>query len=341
MPSDILFSQVMIDAIEKEVVRRGSFFRDKFFPDVRLFPERTGQYDRIDHAVQKAQFAGYSGSAISRRMGSWDTNFFVFENCPISRTITADDLAQRFPGHSAYDLMDKAPELQRLSWSELEADAIYTEELLCVGHLKTGKTTIEDPQGVSKDLVDNSAEAAIVSGSFNIDLSTEGKAVAWINSLKRLVSVGGSYQGVTLAGKGASPNLLVVGSTIGDAITKAFSDGRAHAFDGQINPAADYADEGISYIGNIRGLDVYECADTNLLPEKGAVCGSAGASIMAYGPTYVKTEAGIARIIGRRSMYSEVSGNPAAVENILQFAPCPVARRPADNLYVVTTGTIS
>lgn len=342
MGQDILYSQVMMDAISGDIIRRGTFFRDRFFPDVRTYPERVAQYDIRDNTVSKAVFSGYNGSAISRRMNSWETAYIRFECAAISRTITAEDLIQRFPGITAYDLVEKAPELQRLSWAELEEEAIYTEELMSVNHLKTGKTTIEDPQGSSIDLVDNSSKAAIVSGSFAIDLSTEGKAVAWIRNLKRLVTVGGTYQSVTLSGGGSSPSLLVVGSTIGEAIQKAFSDGRAHDFDGTVDPAAPYADEGISYLGRVGGIQIFECADTNLLGEKGAIIGSPGVSIMAYGPTYVPAgESGIQRIVGRRSMYSVVGKNPVSVENILQFAPCPVVRRPSDVLYVVTTGTIS
>lgn len=341
MAQDVLVSRVMIDAIQKNVVRRGSFFRDKFFGNVRYFRERIGQYDVIDNQVHEIAFDGYDAESNSGKMNSWDTAFVQFECAKPGRTLFPSDLQNRLPGTTAYDSPEKIAELQRLSWEELEADLIHTEEMQCVTGIKTGKVTVKRSTGATKDLADWSANAAIVSGSFSIDLSSEGAVVAWVMGLVHAVISGGSYQGTTLPGKGAAPTTLVVGSDIGNAIAKAFADGRRHMDDGSVNPALDYASEAIAYLGNVAGVQIFVCGDSTMVPAKGAIIGSTGENIMCYGPTFIPTEDGMQIVEGRRSMYTVVGKDPVGVKNILQSAPCPVVRRPADILYVVTTGTIT
>ena len=58
-----LVSRVMLDAIEKSIVRQGSFFRDKFFNEVFAIQDRVFEYDRITYNDNTLPFAGYEAES--------------------------------------------------------------------------------------------------------------------------------------------------------------------------------------------------------------------------------------------------------------------------------------
>lgn len=326
--ADILYSQVMMDAIKSAVVRRGSFFRDRFFGNIRTFGEKVAQYDVITDSVNELAFDGYEGQATSYRMGSWETAFINFECLKASRNILPSDLAQRLPGYTAYDSPDKIAELQRLSWEENEADLLNTEEQLCLRGIKTGNVTASDSQGNTITLASWTARTLTTASQ---DLSDEGEVVAWVMSLVQNV----------IGANGAAPNTLVVGSDIGNAIAKAFANGRRHMEDGAVNPALDYANESIAYLGSVAGVQVFVCGNSNLLGAKNAIIGSQGENLMCYGPTFIPADGAFSKVLGRRSMYTIVGQDPVGMKNILQSAPCPVVRRAADVLYITLTAIVA
>ena len=68
-----LISRVMLDAIEKSIVRQGSFFRDKFFEVVYAVPERVFEYDRITYNYNSLPFAGYEAESTTDAVHGYDT----------------------------------------------------------------------------------------------------------------------------------------------------------------------------------------------------------------------------------------------------------------------------
>ena len=333
-----LVSRVMLDAIEKTIVRQGSFFRDKFFNDVFAIPERVFEYDRITYNDNVLPFAGYEAESTTDAVQGYDTVTAAFECIRHKRVITPFELENRLPGRTAYDSAEKIAELQNISYGELERALIRTEEGMSIQALTQGKVDVKLANGQTKRLatywstpVSGGADDPIVTASAVWGDSTTGA--------KMLEDILG-WQNLIIQNGGAAPNTLVVSANIGAKLARALmATPTALLNPGNVDAGARYDFEGIQYLGQFAGLSLYASGaalgGSQLLPSGYALLGSSSVSKMMYGPTYLPAgEETMVRYIGRRSVYSIVSRDPLAVANIIQSAPLPLVRRKWDVLCI-------
>lgn len=333
-----LVSRVMLDAIEKSIVRQGSFFRDKFFSVVYAIPERVFEYDRITYNHNSLPFAGYDAESTTDAVDGFDTQTARFECIRHKHVITPFELESRLPGRTAYDDEEKIAELQNISYGELERALIRTEEKMVVQALTQGKVEITLADGSKKVLasywttpVTGGADDPLVTASAAWGASTTGA--------KMLEDILG-WQNLIIQNGGAAPNTLVVSADVGAKLARALmATPTALLNPGDIDAGADYDQEGIQYLGRFAGLALYASGaalgGSQLLPSGSALLGSSSVAKMMYGPTYLPVgEESMTRYIGRRSLYSDVKRDPVAIANIIQSAPLPLVRRKWDVLYI-------
>lgn len=337
-----LVSRVMLDAIEKSVVRQGSFFRDKFFSTVYTSPERVFEYDRITYNDNQLPFAGYEAESTTGVVDGFDTQTARFECIRHKHVITPFELENRLPGHTAYDTAEKIAQLQNISYGELERALIRTEESMAIQALTTGKVEITLANGQSKALATYwttpttgaSDDPVITSGSAWDDSTTGGKMLQEILEWQNLIIQNG----------GAAPNTLVVAANVGAKLARALMATPTGLLNpGNVDAGADYDREGIQYLGQFAGLALYASGaalgGSQLLPAGSALLGSSSSSRMMYGPTYLPAgEETMVKYLGRRSVYSDVKRDPVAIANIIQSAPLPLVRRKWDVLYIKGLG---
>lgn len=333
-----LVSRVMLDAIEKSIVRQGSFFRDKFFSVVYAIPERVFEYDRITYNHNSLPFAGYEAESTTDAVDGFDTQTARFECIRHKHVITPFELESRLPGRTAYDDDEKTAELQNISYGELERALIRTEEKMVVQALTQGKVEVTLADGSKKVLatywstpVTGGADDPLVTASAAWGASTTGA--------KMLEDILG-WQNLIIQNGGAAPNTLVVSADVGAKLARALmATPTALLNPGDIDAGADYDQEGIQYLGRFAGLALYASGaalgGSQLLPSGSALLGSSSVAKMMYGPTYLPVgEESMTRYIGRRSIYSDVKRDPVAIANIIQSAPLPLVRRKWDVLYI-------
>lgn len=333
-----LVSRVMLDAIEKSIVRQGSFFRDKFFSVVYAIPERVFEYDRITFNHNSLPFAGYEAESTTDAVDGFDTQTARFECIRHKHVITPFELESRLPGRTAYDDEEKIAELQNISYGELERALIRTEEKMTVQALTQGKVDVTLADGSTKNLA--TYWTTPVTGGADDPLVTA--SAAWGDSTtgaKMLEEILG-WQNLIIQNGGAAPNTLVVSADVGAKLARALmATPTALLNPGDIDAGADYDQEGIQYLGRFAGLALYASGaalgGSQLLPSGSALLGSSSVAKMMYGPTYLPVgEEGMTRYIGRRSLYSDVKRDPVAIANIIQSAPLPLVRRKWDVLYI-------
>lgn len=333
-----LVSRVMLDAIEKSIVRQGSFFRDKFFSVVYAIPERVFEYDRITYNHNSLPFAGYEAESTTDAVDGFDTATARFECIRHKHVITPFELESRLPGRTAYDDEEKIAELQNISYGELERALIRTEEKMAVQALTQGKVDVTLSDGSTKNLatywttpVTGGADDPLVTASAAWGASTTGA--------KMLEDILG-WQNLIIQNGGAAPNTLVVSADVGAKLARALmATPTALLNPGDIDAGADYDQEGVQYLGRFAGLALYASGaalgGSQLLPSGSALLGSSSVAKMMYGPTYLPVgEESMTRYIGRRSLYSDVKRDPVAIANIIQSAPLPLVRRKWDVLYI-------
>lgn len=333
-----LVSRVMLDAIEKSIVRQGSFFRDKFFSVVYAIPERVFEYDRITYNHNSLPFAGYEAESTTDAVDGFDTQTARFECIRHKHVITPFELESRLPGRTAYDDEEKIAELQNISYGELERALIRTEEKMAVQALTQGKVEITLADGSKKVLA--SYWTTPVTGGADDPLVTAGSAWgASTTGAKMLEDILG-WQNLIIQNGGAAPNTLVVSADVGAKLARALmATPTALLNPGDIDAGADYDQEGIQYLGRFAGLALYASGaalgGSQLLPSGSALLGSSSVAKMMYGPTYLPVgEESMTRYVGRRSLYSDVKRDPVAIANIIQSAPLPLVRRKWDVLYI-------
>lgn len=333
-----LVSRVMLDAIEKSIVRQGSFFRDKFFSVVYAIPERVFEYDRITYNHNSLPFAGYEAESTTDAVDGFDTQTARFECIRHKHVITPFELESRLPGRTAYDDEEKIAELQNISYGELERALIRTEEKMAVQALTQGKVEITLADGSKKVLA--SYWTTPVTGGADDPLVTAGSAWgASTTGAKMLEDILG-WQNLIIQNGGAAPNTLVVSADVGAKLARALmATPTALLNPGNVDAGAEYDHEGIQYLGQFAGLSLYASGaalgGSQLLPSGSALLGSSSVAKMMYGPTYLPVgEESMTRYIGRRSIYSDVKRDPVAIANIIQSAPLPLVRRKWDVLYI-------
>lgn len=333
-----LVSRVMLDAIEKSIVRQGSFFRDKFFSVVYAIPERVFEYDRITYNHNSLPFAGYEAESTTDAVQGFDTQTARFECIRHKHVITPFELESRLPGRTAYDDEEKIAELQNISYGELERALIRTEEKMVVQALTQGKVDVPLADGSVKNLA--TYWTTPVTGGADDPLVTAGAAWgASTTGAKMLEDILG-WQNLIIQNGGAAPNTLVVSADVGAKLARALmATPTALLNPGDIDAGADYDQEGIQYLGRFAGLALYASGaalgGSQLLPSGSALLGSSSVAKMMYGPTYLPVgEESMTRYIGRRSLYSDVKRDPVAIANIIQSAPLPLVRRKWDVLYI-------
>lgn len=333
-----LVSRVMLDAIEKSIVRQGSFFRDKFFSVVYAIPERVFEYDRITYNHNSLPFAGYEAESTTDAVQGFDTQTARFECIRHKHVITPFELESRLPGRTAYDDEEKIAELQNISYGELERALIRTEEKMAVQALTQGKVDVTLADGSVKNLA--TYWTTPVTGGADDPLVTAGTAWgASTTGAKMLEDILG-WQNLIIQNGGAAPNTLVVAADIGAKLARALmATPTALLNPGNVDAGAEYDREGIQYLGQFAGLSLYASGaalgGSQLLPSGSALLGSSSVAKMMYGPTYLPVgEEGMTRYIGRRSIYSDVKRDPVAIANIIQSAPLPLVRRKWDVLYI-------
>lgn len=333
-----LVSRVMLDAIEKSIVRQGSFFRDKFFSVVYAIPERVFEYDRITYNHSSLPFAGYEAESTTDAVQGFDTQTARFECIRHKHVITPFELESRLPGRTAYDDEEKIAELQNISYGELERALIRTEEKMVVQSLTQGKVDATLADGSVKTLA--TYWTTPVTGAADDPLVTAGATWGASTTGAQMLEDILGWQNLIIQNGGAAPNTLVVAADIGAKLARALmATPTALLNPGNIDAGAEYDREGIQYLGQFAGLSLYASGaalgGSQLLPSGSALLGSSSVSKMMYGPTYLPVgEEGMTRYVGRRSIYSDVKRDPVAIANIIQSAPLPLVRRKWDVLYI-------
>lgn len=331
-----LVSRVMLDAIEKEIVRQGSFFRDKFFSTVYAIPERVFEYDRVTYNSDSLPFAGYEAESTTDAVKGFDTVTASFECIRHKHVITPFELENRLPGRTAYDTAEKIAELQNISYGELERALIRTEEKMAIQALVEGQVTVKLADGSTKRLAQYWDTP--ITGGVNDPVIT---ASSWASATgaDMLEDILG-WQAKIIEKGGAAPNTLVVSADIGAKLARALmATPTALLNPGNVDAGARYDFEGIQYLGQFAGLSLYASGaalgGTPLMANGTALLGSSSVSKMMYGPTYLPAgEQTMTRYIGRRSVYSIVSRDPVAIANVIQSAPLPLVRRKWDVLSI-------
>lgn len=333
-----LVSRVMLDAIEKSIVRQGSFFRDKFFSVVYAIPERVFEYDRITYNHNSLPFAGYEAESTTDAVQGFDTRTARFECIRHKHVITPFELESRLPGRTAYDDEEKIAELQNISYGELERALIRTEEKMAVQALTQGKVDVTLADGSTKNLA--TYWTTPVTGGADDPLVTAGAVWGASTTGAQMLEDILGWQNLIIANGGAAPNTLVVAADIGAKLARALmATPTALLNPGNVDAGAEYDREGIQYLGQFAGLSLYASGaalgGSQLLPSGSALLGSSSVAKMMYGPTYLPVgEESMTRYIGRRSIYSDVKRDPVAIANIIQSAPLPLVRRKWDVLYI-------
>ena len=333
-----LVSRVMLDAIEKSVVRQGSFFRDKFFSVVYAITDRVFEYDRITYNHNSLPFAGYEAESTTDAVQGFDTQTARFECIRHKHVITPFELESRLPGRTAYDDEEKIAELQNISYGELERALIRTEEKMVVQSLTQGKVDVTFADGSVKTLA--TYWTTPVTGAADDPLVTAGATWGASTSGAQMLEDILGWQNLIIQNGGAAPNTLVVAADIGAKLARALmATPTALLNPGNIDAGAEYDREGIQYLGQFAGLSLYASGaalgGSQLLPSGSALLGSSSVAKMMYGPTYLPVgEEGMTRYTGRRSIYSDVKRDPVAIANIIQSAPLPLVRRKWDVLYI-------
>lgn len=332
-----LVSRVMLDAIEKVIVRQGSFFRDKFFAEVFAVPERVIEYDRITYNDNMLPFAGYEAESTTDAVQGFDTQTARFECIRHKHVITPFELENRLPGRTAYDTEEKIAELQNISYGELERALIRTEEGMVIQALVEGKVDVTLANGQTKNLA--TYWTTPVTGAADDPIVTAGAQWSTRTGAQMLEDILG-WQNLIIQNGGAAPNTLVVSASVGAALARALmATPTALLNPGNVDAGARYDFEGIQYLGQFAGLNLYASGaalgGSQLLPSGYALLGSSSVSKMMYGPTYLPAgEETMVRYIGRRSVYTDVKRDPVAMANIIQSAPLPLVRRKWDVLCI-------
>lgn len=333
----VLISRVMLDAIEKTIVRQGTFFRDTFFPVTFAVPTDYFEYDAIEYNDNVLPFAGYNAESTTGHLKPYQNQIFKFDCIRHKHVITQDKLEQRMPGFTVYDSDDKIAQLQNMSYGELERALILTEESMCVQALTQGKVEVLAPNGSKKllatywDVPETGGENdPVITAADPWDDSTTGSAM-----LKQILS----WKNLIIRKGGSPASVLVLSADLGEQIARALmATPNAMLQPGVVDAGADYDFEGIQYLGYFAGLRMYSCGASiggnPLLPDGSALLGSGKVAKMMYGPTYLPTFDAMSKVVGRRTFYTNVSRDPVAFANIIQSAPFPLVRRKWDTLYI-------
>lgn len=333
-----LVSRVMLDAIEKEIIRQGSFFRDKFFQVVYAVPDRVFEYDRITYNSSALPFAGYEAESTTDAVRGFDTVTASFECIRHKHVITPFELESRLPGRTAYDTAEKIAELQNISYGELERALIRTEEKMAVQALTQGKVDVTLANGQTRTLATYWDTPG--SGGVNDPVVTSGSVWGSGTTGAQMLEAILGWQSLIIQKGGAAPNTLVVAADVGAKLARALmATPTALLNPGNVDAGARYDMEGIQYLGQFAGLSLYASGaalgGSPLLANGTALLGSASVAKMMYGPTYLPMgEQSMERFVGRRSVYSIVNRDPVAIANVIQSAPLPLVRRKWDVLYI-------
>lgn len=333
-----LVSRVMLDAIEKEIIRQGSFFRDKFFQVVYAVPDRVFEYDRITYNSSALPFAGYEAESTTDAVRGFDTVTASFECIRHKHVITPFELESRLPGRTAYDTAEKIAELQNISYGELERALIRTEEKMAVQALTQGKVDVTLANGQTRTLATYWDTPG--SGGVNDPVVTSGSVWGSGTTGAQMLEAILGWQNLIIQKGGAAPNTLVVAADVGAKLARALmATPTALLNPGNVDAGARYDMEGIQYLGQFAGLSLYASGaalgGSPLLANGTALLGSASVAKMMYGPTYLPMgEQSMERFVGRRSVYSIVNRDPVAIANVIQSAPLPLVRRKWDVLYI-------
>lgn len=341
MADDALVSRVMLDAIEANLVRQGSFFRDKFFGNMQVLPTNYVEYDEVNFNDGVLPFAGYDAESTTGSLKTFDAKLVRLECIRHKHVIDPSDLEQRLPGHSAFDTADKIAELQNMSYGELERALIRTEEFLAGMALTKGKVDVVTREGVSKNII-NYWDTPVTGGADDPIISIPA-ASKWTSSTPVSTVLGDimAWINLILANHGSAPRTLVLGTGVGSILSGILVNTPASFVPNAgagIDINANYDEEGVRYIGQFAGLDIYISGATvggsPILGANEAILGSNGVNKMIYGVTYLPLESNMSRVVGRRTMYTMVKKDPTSYANIIQSAPLPLVRRKWDNLFI-------
>lgn len=334
---NVLVSRVMLDAIEKTIVRQGTFFRDNFFPVNYAVPTDYFEYDAIDYNDNVLPFAGYDAESTTGHLHGYQTKLLKFDCIRHKHVITPSQLEQRLPGFTVYDNQDKIAELQNMSYGELERALIRTEESMCIDALTKGRVTALAPDGSTKVLAEY-WDTPVTGGSNDPIVTAEavwGDSTTGAEMLEQILD----WKNLIIK-KGGSPAVnLVLAANLGAKMARALmATPNAMLNPGVVDAGADYDFEGIQYLGYFAGLRMWSSGAAiggeQLIPDGCILMGSGKVAKMMYGPTYLPTWDAMGKIVGRRSFYTDVSRDPVAFGNIIQSAPLPVVRRKWDTLFI-------
>lgn len=342
MADSILVSRVMLDAIRSQVIRDGSFFRDMFFGGQTIETSQpTVTWDVITSDPKEIPCVGYQSESSSEAYGSFQTQTAAFECFRHGHVITPNVLRDRLPGLTEYDDADKIARLQDLSWARLDRLIRMTEERMAVEALTSGQVSVKREDG-STLVIAKYWDTPTTGGANDPVVTAAEKWTADGTKAGKIVSDILGWVDKIIENGGTNPRLMVVSSDVAQAVVKAFADTPYAMF----NPATvsitqPYDSEAIRWIASVNGVDIYQAPPAvgglSLLPSGSAVLGSAGESVMAYGPTYLSADSvqgTFSAVAGRRTLYTKISADPVAYKNIIQSAPLPIIRRKWDNLVV-------
>ena len=208
---------------------------------------------------------------------------------------------------------------------------------MAIQALVEGKVDVTLANGQTKNLA--TYWTTPVTGAADDPIVTAGAQWSTRTGAQMLEDILG-WQNLIIQNGGAAPNTLVVGASVGAALARALmATPTALLNPGNVDAGARYDFEGIQYLGQFAGLNLYASGaalgGSQLLPSGYALLGSSSVSKMMYGPTYLPAgEETMVRYIGRRSVYTDVKRDPVAMANIIQSAPLPLVRRKWDVLCI-------
>lgn len=329
--ADVLYSKTLIDVMNATEDRAAHFFEEKFFTP-QVIPTPVATWDVLTRRTGEVTFAGEDGEAVPVEGDTFERKTVTLPTLRICDTITPSVLMQVLPGKTGFESEVDVAALQGLSLNKLNDTYARVREIMAANVIKTGVSSVKRPNGTTETIYSASAKTAALTGNEWNATGAEMDAGGIIQSIiawKRQVAENG----------GDVPTTLLLGYQAAEYLIGQFVKQSANAL--AVGASADYSrysGERIDYVGKVAGLDVYSCADTEILGAKNAIIGSAGKNRFFFGPTFIKAGDGITAVTGRQSVMSEASANPVGYINILQGSPLPVMRRPADVYYL--TGVV-
>lgn len=267
MNYDLYTSQNLMDAFEQtQPVRR--FLLDTFFPErnTKYFDTKNVLMDVKKGVRQLAPFCTPQGEGVSIDGVGYDTYSTRPAYINVKRTVTAQDVQGRDPGENPFapkSVEEKFNAAVGRAMSELDETVARREEHMAAQALFTGKLRVRGP-GVDF-VVDMGYRPGehIVTMAGGERWDNGANAVNQIRRLRRRTAARG----------GLSPNIVIVGEAAAEALLENERVQRLldlKNYDAGVLSVQYGANNGITYLGKLAGMDLYEYDELFTDPDTGA-----------------------------------------------------------------------